>query len=82
MDAAFPVFRFMAAEAVLGDAGWEDLSGRWAGAVESMMEDCLPIVGEARRDEILRSMTKGADPSGYVFRCVVCANFVGRWDCS
>lgn len=65
----------------LGDAGWEDLSGRWSGAVESMLEDCSPLTHEGEREEFLRTIKPGENPSAYVFRCVVCAKLVGRWDC-
>ena len=65
----------------LGDAGWEDLRGRWAGAVESMLADCLPVVNDGELDGFLRSFKRGENPAAYVFRCIECAKLVGRWDC-
>jgi uncharacterized protein CbrC (UPF0167 family) len=55
----------------LGDAGWDELSGAWAGAVSSLLADCCPGENESERAEFLRSLRAGGNPGAYVFRCVV-----------
>jgi uncharacterized protein len=65
----------------LGDAGWDELSEAWAGAVSSLLTDCCPGENESERSEFLRSLRAGGNPGAYVFRCLSCAALVGRWDC-
>ncbi len=65
----------------LGDAGWGELSGVWSEAVSSLLADGCPGRDESERSELLRSLRAGGNPGAYVFRCVVCAGLVGRWDC-
>ncbi len=65
----------------LGDAGWDELSGAWTGAVSSLLAEGCPGENESERSEFLRSLRAGGNPGAYVFRCLSCAALVGRWDC-
>jgi uncharacterized protein CbrC (UPF0167 family) len=65
----------------LGDAGWHDLTGRWAEAQSSIFDDGAPGTNAEERQAFLKTLKAGGDPAGYVFRCVTCARLIGRWDC-
>lgn len=65
----------------LGDAGWDDLSGRWAEACDTIFDDGAPGTNADERRAFLRSLTPGGNPTAYVFRCMTCTRLIGRWDC-
>jgi uncharacterized protein CbrC (UPF0167 family) len=65
----------------LGEASAEDLAGRWAAAVPSILEELTEWI-EDRRAKLIRGIRKGGGPCAYVFQCQRCRGLRGYWDMS
>jgi uncharacterized protein CbrC (UPF0167 family) len=62
----------------LGEATAQDLLGRWAEAVPSLIND-LPWPDDDKA-ALIRSFRIGGNPSAYAFQCRTCGKLKGFWD--
>jgi uncharacterized protein CbrC (UPF0167 family) len=62
----------------LGDASGEDLSGRWADAVDVVFADSESIFEEL--GGAMQDLERGESPGVYVFRCSHCGKLGGYFD--
>ena len=64
----------------LGNAGKEELLGKWAGAYEAVLQETNYGPGEDW-EAWLQHMEKDGSPSAYVFKCGCCNQFLAYSDC-
>ena len=70
------------AAAFLGVVGWSDVENL-PDAVSSLIADLADLgVEAADADEQVRSLSRGGDLSGYLFRCLHCGTHVAYSDAS
>lgn len=64
----------------LGRAGYNDLTGRWEGAVAAIREDLL--IPDEDWEDTFQSLDPDGDATAYVFRCRHCGQLGGYADWS